>query len=230
MTASRPTLLEMMAPFLLGGVAVATVVFVGVPGLAARGVEPLVGWMCLAPPFVFLPLVAWGWWSVLQEKPDDLAARLWLRRPSRQDWLAALAGIGAIVVLSAPLAWLAGKLGLAIHPLTVPSPPPLTRETLWVIGVWLVYWPINMLGEEFVWRGVLLPRTEARLGSRAWALNAASWFLFHLSFGPGNLLVLLPTLAIVPWVVQRRRNVWLGVVLHATPSLPGFIAMALGAV
>jgi hypothetical protein len=69
----------------------------------------------------------------------------------------------------------------------------------------------------------------ARFRSHAWVVNALLWFAFHLAFGPGNLIVLIPTLAIVPWIVQRRRNVWLGVLLHATPSLPGFIAMALGA-
>ena len=66
--------------------------------------------------------------------------------------------------------------------------------------------------------------------SRAWLVNAGLWFVFHLAFGPGNLLVLTPTITIVPWVVQRRKNTWLGVLLHAALSLPGFIAMGLGAV
>jgi membrane protease YdiL (CAAX protease family) len=116
-----------------------------------------------------------------------------------------------------------------MHPPGVPPPAALTRETLWFVAVWLLSWPSNMLGEELTWRAVVLPRMEAYFGQKAWLLNAALWLVFHLAFGPGNLLVLLPTLAIVPWVTQRRRNAWLGLVLHATLSLPGFIAMALGA-
>lgn len=241
---NRPTVFSLVGPFAVGGLLLAAVTFIGVPALVARAVTPLVALMLLAPPCVFLPLAGWGWWSLRRERSPrplaglassderalgDLAARLWLQKPTRQDWLAGIGGIVAIVLLTGPLALLAGKLGLAIHPPGIPPPPALTRETFWVVGVWLVYWPINMLGEELVWRGVLLPRMEARFGARAWLLNAASWFLFHLSFGPGNILVLIPTLAIVPLIVQRRRNVWLGVLLHATPSLPGFIAMAFGA-
>ena len=86
----------------------------------------------------------------------------------------------------------------------------------------------NILGEELVWRGVSLPRMEARLGERAWALNAALWGAFHSSFGVGNLLALLPTLTLVPWIAQRRRNTWLAVLLHAGLSGPGFVALALG--
>jgi hypothetical protein len=71
---------------------------------------------------------------------------------------------------------------------------------------------------------------EARLGSRAWTLNAALWGAFHIPFGPGNLLVLLPTLLVVPWIAQRRRNTWLAVLLHAGLSGPGFVALALGLV
>jgi membrane protease YdiL (CAAX protease family) len=230
MTASRPTSFWLVAPFLLGSVAVAVVVFVGVPLTAARGMEPLVAWMLLAPPLVFLPLAALGGWLLRTEDRANLVARLWLGRPRPRDWFVGCAGVLAIVALTAPLAWLAARAGLAIHPVTITPPRALTSDTLWMIGVWLVYWPINILGEEFVWRSVLLPRMVARFGSRAWLVNAALWFVFHLSFGPGNLIVLIPTLAIVPWVVQRRQNAWLGVLLHATPSLPGFVAMALGAV
>ena len=97
-------------------------------------------------------------------------------------------------------------------------------------GVWLVYWPFNILGEELVWRGVILPRMEARLGAHAWALNGALWLAFHLAFGLGNNLVLLPTILLTPYIAQRRRNTWLAVLLHVAISLPGFVALALGKV
>jgi hypothetical protein len=39
-----------------------------------------------------------------------------------------------------------------------------------------------------------------------------------------------PALLLVPFLSQKRRSTWLGVVLHAGISLPGMIAIALGLV
>jgi hypothetical protein len=227
--ARPPAVWPLVAPFLVGSVLVASVVYIGVPALAARQVEPLVAWMLLAPPLVFLPVAAYGWWLVRAEGVTDLRSRLWLRWPSPRDWRYGLGGVAVIGVTSAALAWVATQLGLPIHPPGMPPLHALTRETLWVVAVWLLSWPANMLGEELTWRCVVLPRMEVRFGRDAWLLDAALWLVFHLAFGPGNLLVLLPTLVVVPWVTQRRRNAWLGLMLHATLSLPGFVAMALGA-
>jgi hypothetical protein len=48
--------------------------------------------------------------------------------------------------------------GLALNPL-----PPfardvtaLTADKLWVVGLFALYWPINILGQNLVWRGILL--------------------------------------------------------------------------
>lgn len=217
-----------VAPFLFGSLLVASVVFAGVPTLAARGVEPLGAWMLLSVPLVFGPILSYGLALVRSEDVPRLAARLRLRALSRRDLQWASYGALAIVGLSAPLALVAQALGLAVHPPTIPAPPGIHRETLWMVGVWFVYWPINILGEELVWRGVVLPRMEQRFGSGAWLVNAALWFAFHLAFGPGNLLVLVPTLLVVPYATQRTGNTWVGVILHAVLSGPGFAAMALG--
>jgi membrane protease YdiL (CAAX protease family) len=115
-----------------------------------------------------------------------------------------------------------------------PNPPfardvrALTADRVWMVGVWALYWPCNILGEEFIWRGVLLPRMEAWIGARAWLINALAWGVFHAAFGAGNVLVLLPTLLLVPLVAQRRRSTWLAVLMHASLSLPGFVVLALG--
>ena len=97
-----------------------------------------------------------------------------------------------------------------------------------MFGVWLIYWPFNILGEELVWRGVILPRMEPIIGSWAWALNAALWATFHTGFGIGNILVVSPTLVLVPLVSQLRKSTWVGVALHAGLSFPGMVAIALG--
>jgi membrane protease YdiL (CAAX protease family) len=208
---------------------VALVVYVGVPALSRRGVEPLAAWLLLSVPFVFLPLLAAGGWLLRSEAPGpSYRERLRLGRPTARDWLFGLGALAALGVLSGFAFALCSAAGLDPNPPFARGVAALTRERLWILGLWLLSWPLNLLGEELVWRGVLLPRMEARLGARAWLWNGLLWGAFHLAFGPGNLIVLLPTLALVPWVAQRRRNTWLAVLLHAGLSGPGFAALALG--
>src|SRR5215510_4699098 len=34
----------------------------------------------------------------------------------------------------------------------------------WILGAWLPFFVLNIVGEEFTWRGVALPRQEAAFG------------------------------------------------------------------
>jgi membrane protease YdiL (CAAX protease family) len=222
-----PSLAPDTAVFLGGGLLVAATVWLGVPVVSGAGLEPLAAWMALAIPCVFAPILAGGWWIARREPSRaPWIDRLRLRRPTRADWLWGLAGLIGIGAGTAALFRLCAVLG--------PDPNPPFARNVAVAGrpglfvLWAVYWPINILGEELVWRGVSLPRMEARLGQRAWARNAALWGVFHTAFGVGNLLVLLPTLVLVPWIAQRRRNTWLAVLMHAGLSGPGFVGLALG--
>jgi hypothetical protein len=60
-TASRVfTLLREASVFLVGAILVTSIVHLGVPALAAGGVDQLAAWMMLSVPLVFLPIVAGG--------------------------------------------------------------------------------------------------------------------------------------------------------------------------
>jgi hypothetical protein len=72
----------------------------------------------------------------------------------------------------------------------------------------------------------MLPRQEASLGSQAWLANAVGWLLFHSAFGWQLCLLLVPILVILPYVVQRRQNSWVAVIIHAGLNGPGFVAVA----
>ena len=217
------------AIFLAGSILVYAVVYWGVPLLGNLGVEPMVGWMLLSILFIFTPVIAWGCLLLRRESgTQSLAERLWLRRPSKADWLWSALGLLGIVVGSSLMFWLCTLLGLETNPPFFRNLEPLTENRLWILGLWALYWPINILSEDLVWRGIALPQMEKRLGARAWLLNALLWGVFHLAFGLGNLLVLLPTLLLVPFIAQRRRNTWLAVLLHAGLSGPSFLALAFG--
>jgi membrane protease YdiL (CAAX protease family) len=217
-------LLPDTALFLGGAVLVAAVTKVGVPLVAAAmGIDPFAAWMLLSLVFIFLPVVVGGW-ALLRSEGHPAPGRLRLQRPSASAW--GWAALGAVVialgsfVLNAQLE----RLGLAVAPF-VRAPRAWDG---WMFLVWAVYWPVNILGEEFAWRGVVLPRMERELGGWAWALNGALWGGFHAGFGAGNVLVLVPTLALVPLVAQRTRSTWVAVALHAFTSLPGMALLALG--
>jgi membrane protease YdiL (CAAX protease family) len=149
----------------------------------------------------------------------------------RGDWAWALGGLLMVAVLSGLV-----QLGLlaAVEESSL-APPFLTLEPLgpgryWILAAWFPFWLLNILGEEFLWRGVLLPRQEAALGANAWLANAAGWAIFHVAFGWHLFLMLLPIVVVLPYVTQRRRNSWVAVVIHGGLNGPAFVAVALGAV
>jgi hypothetical protein len=149
----------------------------------------------------------------------------------RGDWLWGLAALGLIVLLTgSTLAILrAVNPEVRLHPSFL-SMEPLGPGRLWVLAAWAPFFAVNILGEEALWHGVLLPRQEVAFGRRAWLVSGLGWLLFHIPFGPVILLTLWPTVFIIPYVVQRRQNTWTGVVVHAGLNGPGFLAVAFGLV
>lgn len=105
---------------------------------------------------------------------------------------------------------------------------PLSPERYWLLLAWFPYWLLNIGGEEFFWRGVLLPRQEKTFEDKTWILHGTGWAIFHIAFGWQLLVMLLPLLYIEPYVVQKTQNTWTGVFLHGVINGPSFIAIALG--
>jgi hypothetical protein len=73
-----------------------------------------------------------------------------------------------------------------------------------------------------------MPRQEMALGRWAWLANGIGWMLFHVAFGGAIFVALWPILFVLPYVVQHRRNSWIGVIVHAGLNGPGFLAVAFG--
>ncbi|MCD4691374.1 MAG: CPBP family intramembrane metalloprotease [Calditrichales bacterium] len=81
---------------------------------------------------------------------------------------------------------------------------------------------------EYLWRGVILPKQEIVFGKNAWIIHGICWGIFHIAFGWQLLLTLIPILFIQSYVVQRRKNSWTGVIIHAVVNGPSFIAISFG--
>lgn len=72
----------------------------------------------------------------------------------------------------------------------------------------------NIVGEEFWWRGYILPRQEAALGGRAWLVHGLLWWAFH-AFKWWDLLPLLPVCLLISLLAQRTRNSTPAIIVHA---------------
>ena len=168
---------------------------------------------------------------------DRFSERFRFRRINAGDvgW-----SIGTLVVCGLLSAGIAGLWRFAAHAWGVVqepqlSPPflhmePLTSDTQWVLLAWLPLFFFNIAGEELWWRGYLLPRQEQEHGSAASVVHGLGLTLFHLPLGFDLTIIVLPFLFGLPYVVQRRRNLWTGFIVHGLLNGGGFLAVALGLV
>lgn len=75
------------------------------------------------------------------------------------------------------------------------------------------------LGEELLFRGLLLPRMQGVFGRRDWVANGALFALYHLhqpwsilnSFVDGVFLLAYPS--------RRFESAWMGIIVHSTQSV-----------
>jgi membrane protease YdiL (CAAX protease family) len=96
----------------------------------------------------------------------------------------------------------------------------------WAVLVYIVGWFFNIFGEEFWFRGYLLPRHELAFGKFAWLVNSFMFWLFHIS-QPWILIAILPSILLQVYVVQVRKNTWIAIIQHGfTNSLAIFFLLA----
>jgi len=77
----------------------------------------------------------------------------------------------------------------------------------------------TILGEEFLFRGVLLPRMEGVFGRWSWVANGVLFGFYHLHqpWGiPGSVISGVFLYAFPTW---RFRSTWMGVIVHSAQSV-----------
>lgn len=80
----------------------------------------------------------------------------------------------------------------------------------------------NIVGEEILWRGYILPRQEAQHGRWAWLIHGLMWCGFHF-FKWWDLLTLLPICLGLSWVSQRSGRNWPAFIAHYAFNGIGFL-------
>ena len=197
------------------------------------GIETIVFWLLVAGLGLFLPLLIVAYLILKSEgfklNKDTWQNRLRFKKMDKEDWYWSFGSILLIGILSFTIM----KFLEQIFGHVESQPPFMVFETLtpdryWILLLWFPYWLLNIMGEEILWRGVILPRQEIIFKKYTWLIHGAFWSMFHIAFGWQLLLTMLPILFIQSYTVQRRKNSWTGVVIHAIINGPSFIAISFG--
>ncbi len=230
-------IIESLWYFLGGAIALFIAVQYGIPFLyQSYGVAPLIGWWLASGIIVFALFVG----AILAARHRTQAksfhetlSALNIRSISKTDALWAFGGLIAVVVLTGIVVTLFDNL-FSLNLLSQDSYSSFLRmeklkpNEYWLFLAWLPYFFFNIVGEELMWRGYLLPRQSATLGRYAWVFNGILWAIFHVGIGWRIAIVLLPIEFVVPYVVQKRQNTWLGIIIHGLYNGSGFVMVALG--
>lgn len=225
--------------FLGGALALFAAVHYGIPLLHEQyGVRALIGWWLTSGVIFVVFFFAALLTARAQARAKSLVQVLLalnIRRLSKGDTLWAAGGLGLVVALTAIVVAACDRL-FSINLLSqdsytsFPRMEKLKTEEFWLFLAWTPYFFFNIVGEESLWRGYLLPRQAGALGRYAWAFNGFLWAVFHVGIGWRLAILLLPIEFIVPYVVQRRMNTWIGILIHGLYNGSGFVIVALGVV
>lgn len=200
---------------------------------SVTGWETVVFWFIVAGLGLFLPLLIISF-LIVKKEGYNFNRQLWnerlrFKKITKADWIWS---IGAIIVIGIFSALIIEIIKIFVaevnHQPSFMSFEPLTRNRYWILLIWFPYWLLNIMGEEILWRGVLLPRQEIVFGKITWLFHGFFWGIFHIGFGWQLLLMLLPILFIQSYTVQRRKNTWVGVIIHAGINGPSFLALSFG--
>jgi membrane protease YdiL (CAAX protease family) len=196
--------------------------------------ETILLWFLASGILVFTPLVVLGI-IILRYEGYKISHKTWkerlrFRKLTPRDLIWSMSGLIVIGILS----------GLIMRGLKIVlgdfdhSPPFMSFQPLtitgkyWLLIIWAPYWVLNILGEEFIWRGVMMPRQELVFGKYTWLIHGFGWSLFHIPFGWHLLATLVPILFIQSYVVQKTKNSWNGAIIHGGLNGPSFIAICFG--
>jgi CAAX protease family protein len=191
------------------------------PTVASRGVN-------LIPALIGCLTVGLVWQFVLVLLLNGFSLRgLWLRSPSTTGgsrggrlWLWVLPfvlGFGALQLI--PF----GLPPVASHDfgsfLASADGHAYLRGNWRLFGLIAVMLTFNtVLGEELLFRGLLLPRMRAAFGRADWAANGLLMGLYHLH-QPWSIPSSIVAGLLMAYPTRRFRSAWFGIVVHSTQSV-----------
>jgi membrane protease YdiL (CAAX protease family) len=197
------------------------------------GLESILFWFIVAGLGIFTPLFITGL-LILKAEGKPLSKTVWkerlrFRKLSTADIFWSISGLIVVGIFSVVIMkGMEAIIGKFDHSPAFMTFEPLTKGRYWLLLVWLPYWFLNIMGEEFFWRGVMLPRQEMAFGKYTWIIHGLGWLIFHIAFGWHLLITLVPLIFIQSYIVQKRKNSWIGVFMHGGLNGPSFLAISFG--
>ena len=151
----------------------------------------------------------------------------------RRLWLWVIPFLLAITVWSLALMPQADKLWVSLLPFFAEPPgysfnavfgSPQIRHQLvgawWFLGLFIVFAIFNtVLGEEFLFRGVLLPKMEGVFGKWSWVANGMLFALYHLHQPWSILGVAVAGVFFLAFPAWRFRSTWMSIIIHSAQSV-----------
>lgn len=220
--------------FSIPAIVTGLLVYVIAPIMIDQGVsKPLIYTIILIVPMMLLFILSF---YVLKKERgkitwQDIKDRFRLKKMSKKDWLYTA---GLLIFISAFHAFLSftpkvlSKLPFFTPPQYVPpvANPNIENIVLqqsyldiplknnwWVLIIFFVIMFFNILGEEFLWRGYILPRQELRYNNKAWLVNGLLWNMSHICWR-WNMLMILPGCIAIPFLSQKLKNTYPGIIVH----------------
>jgi membrane protease YdiL (CAAX protease family) len=154
----------------------------------------------------------------------------------RRLWLWVIPFIAGTVVWGIAITPYAEKLWVSIFPFLAEPPGHSSaifvesQEIMdrlvgawWFFGLFVVFSVFNVLGEEFLFRGVLLPKMQGVFGKWNWVANGVLSGFYHLHQPwtiAANVIQGVLLLAFPRW---RFRSTWMSVIVHSVENVFGGI-------
>lgn len=182
---------------------------------------------------------------VLQEEGDlrwaTIKQRLRLSTPRdpktgeerRRLWLWIVPAILGVTLVDVMLAPTINGLWVSVFPFLAEPPgynfsavfeSQAIQESLvgawWFLALFVVFAVFNtILGEEFLFRGVLLPKMEGVFGRWSWVANGVLFAFYHLHQPWGILTTIVDGVLFFSFPAWRFRSTWMSVIVHSAQSV-----------
>ena len=184
-------------------------------------------------------------WIVYREEGDvrwaTIRRRFWLNTPRDPEtgepraklfwWLVPggllVAGIafGLSNYLDIAQGWVLPSLTTPLYSDQSQLATPEFAGAWWLVGIALISSAFNyFLGEEFFFRGVLLPKMKGAFGKWDWVANAVLFGLYHIHWAPRILSIIVETLP-GNWLSRRFRSNWFQIVIHGVEAIIALVTI-----
>jgi membrane protease YdiL (CAAX protease family) len=196
-------------------------------------VNPILYWLiigyCLFIPLFVYALMMARWEG--RKGIRQLALGLNIKPFSKKDWVYSILGLLVTFVCTGLIYGVSILMNKYLGTGMLKTTPwfmevkPLQGTAALLLLIWFPMFFFNIVGEEALWRGYIQSRFQGRY---SWLLCAVLWLMFHLPFGFGLMVMLIPVVIIVPYVFHKTHNTLVGILIHGIYNGPTFVAVALG--